>query len=472
MTTSDSRPASETVRPTLLGGADTCRLTVAGPGRRADLTVPATVSTAELLPVLLRRLVDEHDRNQPWVLQRLGEEPLSPESTAELLDLRHGDVLYLRPADRALPPVEFDDVAVGVAVTIGARTDRWRPAFTRRLLLGLACLSLAAFVYGMAGVTPQWRLSVCLGIAALALTVGCIATNHLLDDPTVSLITGLSGCALAALAGLSVGHGVSGVTSPGHQGVLLGSLCAVVAASGVLAAGRVLIMPFGAVVATAAMAVLGSWLEPLLHWNAVRVSAVMSVAVFMLSTRSLRVVLRMARLRAPQLPRNAEELQQDIEPEPGERLARRAALAVAYLDSMTISASLLFAVCFIQLSRLPHWIGWVLTAVFSAAVLLRARDLTGLWQRTFLAVSGTLGLLLVVTTLAGRIAPDVRVVALFGLLAVAGLLLIGAQRLPYRRLLPIWGHTADRLETLTAAALVPLLLQLLHVYGYVRGLIG
>jgi hypothetical protein len=117
-------PAALPARPGLLSGTETCRLTVAGPAKRADLTVPATVVVGELLPLLLRHVVAEADREQPWVMQRLGEQPLDPDSTAEMLDLHDGDVVYLRPADRALPVIEFDDVAVGVASVVAARGDR------------------------------------------------------------------------------------------------------------------------------------------------------------------------------------------------------------------------------------------------------------------------------------------------------------------------------------------------------------
>ena len=50
--------------------------------------------------------------------------------------------------------------------------------------------------------------------------------------------------------------------------------------------------------------------------------------------------------------------------------------------------------------------------------------------------------------------------------------LYAASRLmPGRRLLPIWGHLADLLEMWSAVAIVPLLLQLFHVYAHIRDLI-
>ena len=132
----------------------------------------------------------------------------------------------------------------------------------------------------------------------------------------------------------------------------------------------------------------------------------------------------------------------------------------------------MFAVAFVQLVRSPQWIGWTLAAVLSSAVLLRARELAGLWPRTSLAVCGTLGLALVLDVLAARATPVTRAALLCMLLVSAAVLLAAARRLPARRPLPIWGHAADLLETWTAIALLPLLLQLLHVYAFFRALIG
>jgi type VII secretion integral membrane protein EccD len=469
---SNEPSAPGATRSPLLRGTETTRLTVAGPVRRVDLTVPATVPIAELLPVLLRRVVDNTARDQPWVLQRLGEEPLDPDSTAEEAELRHGEVLHLRPADRALPPVQFDDVAVGMASVIGARHDRWQPAFTRRLQLALAGLSLLAFGYGALRVSPAGWSALCLGAAAVLLTAGGVVAGRLFRDVPVCLITGLSGCALAALAGLSARHGVAGIGAPGRVDVLLASLSAAAAAALLLAVGHAPATPFGAVLGTAAAGAVGCGLALSVRWDADRASAVLAVAIFLMSFRAVRMILRAARLRVPQLPRTAEELQQDIEPEPGERLTRRSAVAVACLDSLIISGSLVSAVAFVQLARTPQWIDWTLTAALAAALLLRSRDLAGVWQRTFLAVAGTFGLAVVAETLAARAGPLLGTVALFAVLAVAGLLLIAARRPPGSRLLPIWGHIADLLEMGTAVGLLPLLLQLLHVYGHIRHLVN
>jgi hypothetical protein len=43
-------------------------------------------------------------------------------------------------------------------------------------------------------------------------------------------------------------------------------------------------------------------------------------------------------------------------------------------------------------------------------------------------------------------------------------------RPPPRRLLPIWGHLANWLETLSAVAILPILLQLFGTYAWAIGL--
>jgi type VII secretion integral membrane protein EccD len=475
--------------PGAAAAAEPCRLTVVGPARRADLAVPASVTLGELLPWLLRHVADEDDRWRPWVLHRLGEEPLDPEHTPESAQLRHGDVLHLRAEGDALPAAQFDDVAVGVAGALSDRRDIWRPAFTGRLQLGTACLALTAFVAAATGAHPWWRLPVYLGFGAVVLGAGCALAGLRRADTAIGVVGGLGACVLAALTGLAARRGLPGIESPGREGVLLAGACAAVVAFALLAvfaglagsrpashtADRAIRPVFGAALVTGLAAVAGSWLALAAHWDATRASAVLAVVMFVTGGRSLRLVLRAAGLRVPYLPRDAEELQQDIEPEPGDRVARRAATAVAWLDSLTMGSSVVFGVAFVQLLRSPRAVGWIglaLAATLAAAVLLRARGMAGVRQRAFLAISGAFGFAALAVAMGVAGSPLPRAAAPLVLLAAGGALLAAAGRPPGSRLLPIWGHLADLLETGTAVALVPLLLQLLHVYAYARNLAG
>jgi type VII secretion integral membrane protein EccD len=454
------------------GGTDVCRLTIDGPNGRADLAVPVSTPVSALMPVLVRRVVADPDgRGGPWVLQRLGEDPLDPDGTPETLGLRHGDVLHLRPSDGPMAALDFDDVSDGVAEAIGRRPDRWRPELTRRLLLGLSCLVLAVLAAEVLGAGPGMFTAACCGVIAIGLATGCVVAS-LVGDRGSALVTGLGGCGFAALAGLTAGRGTHGGFAPGASGLLLAATCTGVLAAILLLIGRLPLAVPGTVLVTAAATGIGSCLSALLGWDAVRSATVVALVMFVLGQVGPRLVLRMARLRAPQLPRNAEELQQDIEPEPEERVVPRVTAANAYLNTLAVSSALVYAVAFCLLARQPQWIGWVLTVVFCGAVLLRARRLTGTWQRIPTAVAGTLGLgvvLLLRTTEAGPLA---RGMTLLGLLAVVALLLIGAAWMPVNRPLPLWGHIGDVLETVTAIALLPLALQLLHVYAYFRSLAG
>ncbi|HEY0717419.1 MAG TPA: type VII secretion integral membrane protein EccD, partial [Streptosporangiaceae bacterium] len=240
----------------------------------------------------------------------------------------------------------------------------------------------------------------------------------------------------------------------------------------VLAAGGMPRAPIGAVLAAGVFAAAGGGLALATHWEADRAAAVLAVLVFIISTRMVRLVLRAARLRIPLLPRTAAELQEDIDPEPAAQVTQRTRLAVGYLDSLTAASAATFATAAILLVRSPQWATWLLAGLIGLAAALRARDTTGGWQRTALVLAGAAGtgFLLIAAVVHSRMPASAALLAAG--LAAAGLLVVAAGRLPARRQAPIWGHLADRLEGLTSFALVPALLQVLHVYAYIRSLAG
>jgi len=453
-------------------GTDVCRLTVAGPAKRADLAVPATMTMAGLLPVLLPHVVSEEDRAQPWVLQRLGSGPLDTDGTAESLDLREGETLYLRPAVAAMPVMEYDDVAVGVAASVEARTDGVNPAVIRRILLSGACLGLAGFAAACFLARPAWLPTVALDAAAVVLIVGCVVLTRGFRDMIAGTVAGLYGCAFVALAALATSRQANGTLELGHKGVLLAAAYAAFAAAVVLAAARVPFMLFGTVFATGAAILISGWFTLAFHWPPAHAVALVAVVMFIAGGRDVRIVLRAARLRVPLLPRTAKELQEGIDPEPAEGLARRVNSALGYLDSLVFASSVMFAVACAFLARDGQWADRALGPLLSVAVLLRARNMGGAWRRAALSLSGAIGILFALITPvqdAGMVAMAILLAVLF---AAASVLLVGARRLPYRRHPPIWAHLGDRLEMLTALTLVPLLLQALHVYAYFRALVS
>jgi type VII secretion integral membrane protein EccD len=456
-----------------LGGtADVCRLTVSADKGRTDLAVPVTATIASLLPVVLKRAVAEDDLGNRWALQRLGEAPLDLDGTPETLGLRDGDVLYLRPKDDLLSELQFDDVADGVATSINAQRDRWRPELTRRLCLVLACLALGSLAALVVAARPDLLTALTCGMLAVSLVVGCALVTKKLEDPAMGTITGLGACLFAALAGLSAAAGPAGLLAPGRLDGLITAAFTGVAAAAVLATGRVPIAVFGTLLTLAGTVELGSFLSIVLGWDATRVAAVLAAAMFAMAPFLPRLALFAARLRVVELPHNAEELQQGIDPLPEALVTRRVAVADGYLSVFFLSAAAVFTVASALLVQAPRWSGWVFTAVFSAAVLLRARGVGNAWQRIALVVAGGLGAILVLLSLTLHASPVARAAGMLGLFAAAGLLLTGAWRLPGARLRPIWGRLGEILEGLTALALVPLLLAVLNAYAYFRSLAG
>jgi type VII secretion integral membrane protein EccD len=454
--------------------SEVCRLTIAGPAGRADLAVPVTTPVSVLLPALLRHIPADPARPVgTWTLQRLGEPPLDLDATPQTAGLLHGDVLYLRPADDPMPELEFDDASEGVAHAVGARADRWRPEATRRLFLALACLVLAALAAAVPLAGKGVVVPVLYGVAAVGLGVVCALERPGAGRGT-AIVTGLASCVFAVLTGLTAVAPDHTVTSAGSAGIAVGTVCGVLIAAVVLlpsalvplaVTGTALFAPF--------LAALTAGVSGLTGWDTTRSVSTVTVAAFLFGHLAPRASLRLARVRAPQLPHNAAELQEDIEPHREGQLSRRSAAADALLTVYTLCTALLCTVCFTLLALADGWAAQVFPLVFATALLLRAKSLNGIWQRVPTAFSGVAGMLAVVlswTASAGG--TGMRCAALLCLLIAGVLLLIGARRLPTARLLPVWGHSADILELLTALALLPLLLQLLHVYAHVRAAVG
>ena len=459
--------------------ADVCRISVFGPGGRADLAVPQSVTVASLMPVLLRRTSDSGPPPEPggeWVLQRLGDAPFDQSGTPESLDWRDGDELYLRPAEEPLPELDFDDIADGMARVVSRQPGRWRPEFNRWLAYGFAIGALVVLARVLLYPGAPRVSSIGAIAAAVALFEGTIvAEGRTEDGPLISLL-GVSACAFAGLAGALVPAGPAAAIHLRTVPVLAGGLAMAFAGALMLACRAFWArkMPFtvpGVAVVAGVVAALAQWLRLGAGLSAQQVAGLVCVVLVVLLIVAPRAAIRLARLPRPQLPWTAEDLQQDVEPTQAAEVAERTAYADGYLTVVTLALSLALACSFTFLVAggvFPK----VLAVLVAVATLLHARVFRGAWQRASLAAAGGAGLVLVGMSLYQHSGQQVRAVPLAIIAAVFCVLLFAMVRPPGRRLLPIWGHLANGLETLSAIAVIPVLLQLFGAYGTARGLIG
>jgi type VII secretion integral membrane protein EccD len=444
-----------------------CRLTVHTPDRRCDVALPVGSSIGELLPLVFdeTRLGTEPGA---WVIQRLGGPALDPGATPESLGLGDGAVLFVNPVSAPLPEAEFDDVSVGVAEIVGARADQWRPEFSRYLLLAAALLAAGTLCAVSAGARAHPFETVWCAAVTVGLTVWAVLAGRFADDRVAALVSGVGAVAAGAFTGLVAADTKTGLLTVDRRSVLLLGVCALVPAAVTAALGRLPATVFGTTAAWAAAATIVAALDFSFGWTPAQSAAVLAVVLFAAGGRAVRAVLRLARLRVPLLPRTAVELQQDIDPELHARVAERSTRAVAYLNILFITTALLTAAACVLLVRQAGWIGWTLASVLSVAVLLRSAAVTSAWQRAPLALAGLLGLSSVAVARSGGAGSVTRELVLLGLLLVTIGLYVASRLMPGRRTLPVWGHLADLLETWSAAALIPLLLELFHLYTHIR----
>ncbi|MFJ1751862.1 type VII secretion integral membrane protein EccD [Kitasatospora sp. NPDC088134] len=446
------------------------RLRFRAPDAAFELAVPGDVVLADLLPAVLGHAgpgaEESGGDHGGWVLQRAGGRPLDEERTLEALGLHDGEELFLRPGLGELPEVHFDDLVDGVRTGTTARGDSWRPATTHRFALALTLAALACGLLLLAQPGPAAPRCAAAGAAAVLLLAGAAAVARLVGDRTAGLALAVAGIAHAAAAAALV----PGVT--GTARLLAGGSAA--AGSTVLAVALVGAGPVfaGLLVAAVAAGVAGAVAAsgaPVTHAAAVTAAFAVLFGAFVPG-----LSFKLAGLRLPALPRNADELQEEIEPFPAEQVLSRSLVADGYLAGFLLAVGTVCAVALALLATSGEG-GWGVPATaadLSVLLLLHARDIGGVRHRLALLLPGALGLALLALHVGRDTDPAGRLVLFAALLAAATVLAVVARTVPGRRLLPYWGRAGDLLHSLAALALLPLALQVLGFYARMRGLAG
>ncbi|MDX8149473.1 type VII secretion integral membrane protein EccD [Lentzea sp. BCCO 10_0061] len=463
-----------------------CRITVFGPAGRADLAVPVSVPVASLLPVLLKHTTDSSEHvvagvevtgEQSWVLQRVDGAPFDPEGTPESLEWLEGESFYLRPTAHALPELAFDDMADGMATAVGRQKDRWRPEFGRWLFLtlGVATVALMALLALGAGTTVS-AAATC-GTLGLLLAGASVPVSRKVGDQPLALVFAVPGALLVGLAAAVAAQGVTAAFDLHPGAVAVGGLGLAAVSAGlwgisVLWAPELPVVPIGVLFGAGFTAFLTTWAHlavPLEPASAAGVFATIALAALI---GVPKLVIRTARLRGPQLPRTAGELQTDIEPLDAEEIAERTKNADRYLTILTVTAALVFVFGCRVLFDAPGWAPTTLALLITTSALVRAGGFLNAWQRIALVLAGVAGCVRLALIHGSTLTFGWRVVVLTVLVAVLVAMVLAVLRPPTRRLVPIWVQRAHWVEWLMAAATLPVLLQVLGVYAWARGLAG
>lgn len=465
--------------------AELCRITVFGPAGRADLAVPISTAVAGLLPVLLKHTSDPNERpvagadddQTSWVLQRLGEPAFDPEGTPESLEWLEGETFYVRPASNPLPEVAFDDVADGVATAVGKQHDRWRPEFSRWLFLTLCAGVIVLIAMVVAGAGDTMTTSIVAGLLGVVLCTSSMAAARKLEDRALSVVLGVPGVVFFGLAGVAASGGVLSMFELRAASASLAGLTIAVGAASLLGASmlwarELAIVPFGVLFGAGLAAFLATRAHldlGLAPEQAAALSATIALAVLLLAPRW---VLRLGRLRGPQLPRTSDELTEDVEPLDTEQIIERTEHADRYLSVFTITASLIFMSSYPLLLAASGWAPATLALLIGVSALIRSGGFKSAWQRVSLVAAGGVGVVLLLLAFGPSLTFGLRLTTIGVLLGVLLAFVLAVRRPPNRRLVPIWLQRANWIESIVAFATVPVLLQILGVYAWARGLAG
>jgi type VII secretion integral membrane protein EccD len=461
-------------------GTDLSRVTIVAPRRRIDLSLPADVPLAHMLPTLLRAagegLADAGLAHSGWVLQRLEDAPFDPGRSLGQLGVRDGEILYFRPGMATIPEMSFDDVADVIATGIKERSDRWRPHTTRAFAKRAAgaALAVGAVVIALSG--PPWTApTVAAVIVALLLLIGATALSRAFGDAEAGAILGYGAVPYGFVAGLLAPARPDFALSHAGAPHLLAAfgvamLVAIIAAFSV-ADG---VPNFLGVALAAALGVIGAGMSYAFEGlPAPGIAGTVAAVVIAFTALIPPLSFRLARLPLPPVPTSAEDLRRDTAVIDGKVVLKRTAVADRFATGLVAAVALVAMVGTLFLATSDKWTGPVTAAAVSVSLLLRARVFRGREQRAWMLAGGLVGLGALAIGLAlrgGQLATLAGV--LLPVLILAAVVIGMAIWLPSHRPTPFWGRAGDILDMIVIISLIPLALAALNVYNAVRGLGG
>ncbi|GLW94711.1 type VII secretion integral membrane protein EccD [Actinokineospora globicatena] len=450
------------------------RVTVVAPRTRIDVALPADVSVADLLPMLLEMAgettPDGGARHGGWCLAKLGDNPLDPSRTLGSLGVVDGDMLQLRKRAENPPPPLYDDVVDAIAESTPDSYRPWTKETANRIghIAGALALVTAAFAVLMAG--PLWGggnlgPAIAGGTGAVvAVIVGAVFARVYQARTTGVLIAAAGGLPLAFVSGLSIVPG-----EPGRPNLLLAcALVLIVSSASIMVIGAG-ITTFVAAGTAAALGVIAFAVATLIAHPAAGIAAgTVAVALGALSVLP-RLTIQLARLPLPNVPGNAEDLKEDTGFPDYRSIERRAGLAHEYMTGMIIGCGSAAAIGAIVSAGAPGVWGVLLGVVGTLVLLLRARTYANGSQAIALLATGMLGAVGIVLGWLFTANTFGRLLWVFGTLVVlaAGALVLGVV-FPEQRFSPPLRRSVEIIEAICIAVVLPIALAVMDLYSTLR----
>ncbi|MDT7782547.1 MAG: hypothetical protein QOF58_966 [Pseudonocardiales bacterium] len=444
--------------------------------KAVDVALPEDVQLVDLLPSVLAQFgkewIEQSVDHEGWVAQRLGEAPLDEDRSPAELHLLDGDTVYLRPRGAEMAPLDYDDLVDGLAERSRADAGRWTPERSRLMLRVGALTALTAglpALFAGTGTSSFWVLP---GVLALVFVIAAAALTRTIGDIVNATALGLVAVAYAVASGWLF---ASWLDPGGEFGVKV--VCAAAAAIVTLVLALVAIADSALIFVTGLVFSL-LVLVPSVIWVWSSLTAQQSAAIgiavnFVVALFVPGTAFRLGRLKLPMLPTEAAEVKEDIEPVPHRVVVERSTIVFGYLKALYLGYGGAQAVLLGGLAdRGGKW-PLILASLCALLLLLRSRHLSGVVPRWSLLVPAGAAVVTIVLRLAYGEHPLDRVLAVCTPLLLFGTgLLVLTHVLPGKRLRPYWGRAVDILEYVVAISIVPVLLAVLEVYAWIRGVSG
>lgn len=425
-----------------------------------DVSLPAELTVAELIPSILDLLGDEHLEARRLEVSPPGAAPLDPSTTLAQNRIDDGAVLVLhRPTPAAAPPCHLD-AAEAVSSALGAAPGRALPRSPSAAAAAAAAMATAGGAglirHSLGGNAVRDAGGTVAALTSAAVVgIGLAAVAHRgRRDPAAGLGYGLLATASGAVAGFAA---VPGGTAGGH--VLLGAAAAAVTAVVALRVSGCGATTLTAVACAAVLAAVAA-LAGVISGAPARVvgSAATLVSVVLLAAAA-RVAIALTGLSARLTPDGARAT----------ALSARAIRADGVLTSLYagLCASAAIGAVVTAVAGAPRPSCFAFGTVTGAALLLRARGAPA-------------GLSLILST-AGIVSAATTFGAMALLAPIPGPWIAGATvtsaaaalhlrvNAPAMACSPVVRRTVESLECVALVSLVPLTGWICGVYAAARG---